>query len=141
MAAVYVGVPVVWGLSHGATGTGIGSTLLNQSADFAVEGEKTEVKNASGETVAQAHFNAKQTLTLEVIPTGANLAAAKSANTLPLPGAIVTVADTDDAELSGTNGGKYVFIKGTKKKTSTGAAVLTFELEQYVGNDIAVAMT
>lgn len=140
MAEVQTGVAVVWGLATGATGTGMG-TFIAQSADFAVEGELIEIRNIAGEVVGQVHYNPKQTLTMEVIPTGATKAAAKSANVLPLPGTVITVADTDDTEVSGTNAGKYIFLKGSKKKSNTDVTKLTFDLMQYVNQDVTTAVT
>ena len=137
---VMTGVAVVWGLSTGATGTGMG-TFLPQSSDFAVEGELIEVRNSSGEVIGQVHFNPKQTLSLEVIPTGASKAAAKTANILPLPGAVITVTDADDTEMTGVNTGKYIFLKGSKKKSNTDVTKLTFELMQYVNQDVTATVS
>ena len=140
MAEVVTGKAVVWGLSTGATATGMG-TFLAQSADFSVDGEMVEVRNSSGEVVGQVHYNPKQSLTMEVIPTGTAIADAKSANILPLPGTVVTVTDTNDTEVAGTNSGKYIFIKGSKRKSNTDVVKLTFELMQYVNQDVTTTIS
>lgn len=140
MAEVVTGKAVVWGLATGATATGMG-TFLAQSADFSVEGEMVEVRNAVGQVVGQVHFNPKQTLTMEVIPTGTTIADAKAANILPIPGTVVTVSDTVDTEVAGTNSGKYIFLKGSKKKSNTDVTKLTFEMMQYIDADITTTIS
>lgn len=130
---------VVWGLTTGATGTGVG-TFTTQSADFAVKSEKAVLKNERGATITEIYFDPSQTLKMEVVPTSTTLALAKAANILPVPGTIVTVTDADDTELTGTNSGKYLFQGGSKKKSNTGMTILTFELLQYMDNDTAVVI-
>lgn len=141
MAESQVGVKaVVWGLTTSATATGMG-TFTTQSATFTAESEKVEVKNNLGQTVTAIFFNQTQLLTLEVVPSADTVANARTANILPAPGAIVTVTDANDTELTGTNSGKYVFIRGTKNKSNTAETRLTFELIQWVENDNAVAIS
>lgn len=142
MAESQVGtLAVVWGLSHGATGTGIG-TFTAQSAQFATEAEQAELRGSTGQTLGKIFYNAKQTLTLEVIPTGTTLALAKAANILPAPSAIVTVtAGDDDTEVDGTHTGKYVCIRASKQSSNTDMVKISMELEQFVDNDIATLIS
>src|SRR4051812_126973 len=109
MAVTLTGVAVFWGIgaSFAAAGTGLGGTgaaLLYQSVDFDVEAAKTvEIENYQGETVGKVFANQKQNLKIDVIPSADTIAHAKSCSILPQPGAVVTITDTDDTEVSGTN--------------------------------------
>lgn len=149
MSEAIVGVKsVVWGLACSPAANGMGTALVVQSGDFSVESDKAEFRNAIGQCVAEIYYNQKQTLTLEVVPSADTIANARNSNLLPLPGSIVTVTDTggvtqataNDYELVSTNSGKYIFDKGTKKKSNTGLTMLTFEMHQYVENDTAVVI-
>lgn len=145
MAEIITGVGVVWGLgsslgaTNSVTGTGIG-TSLKQGADFDVESDVVEVSGYDGETVATAFFNDRDLLKLEVIPTGATIAAARSAGTLPRPGTVVTVVDTVDTQIAGATTTAYQFIRGTKRKTNKGAMVLNFELRRFKANDVTATV-
>ena len=141
MAESVVGtVGVVWGLGTSGTGTGIG-TFQAQSANFSAESESAEFRNNKGQTIGKVFFNQKHTLSLEVIPSGTTIALAKAANIIPVPGAIVTITDTEDTEVSGTHTGKYICVRASKQKSNTDITKITMELEQYVENDIAVAVS
>jgi hypothetical protein len=138
------GLGVVWGIGvPGAGGTAFGAGALIQSAHFGVEAESVEVKNAIGDCVAMSFFNQKQTLTVEVIPSGAAISNANGTNLLPLPGTAVTilVADINDAEVYGTQGGKFIFMSGTKNKSNVGVTTLTFNLTQFVDNDVSATIS
>jgi len=140
MAELIKGVGAVWGI--GASSTTFGTGSLVQSMDFGVESESVEIKNAKGECVGKIFYNEKNTLTCEVIPSGASISAARTNNVLPAPGTLVTIVDaTEDTELAGTHTGKFVFTGGSKKKSNTGLTVLTFNLEQYVANDISTTIS
>jgi hypothetical protein len=143
MAETIKGVGVFWGIgsSFVAAGTGISTTgsptLRPQSVDFGVESERVDISDYKGETVGAVFFNQKHTLSMEVIPTAATIANAKGASILPEPGTLVTITDTDDTEASGTHSGKYLFIRGSKRRSNKDVVRLTFELEQFLGSDIS----
>lgn len=130
-------VGVVWGLASGATGTGMG-TFEPQSGTFDAESDEVEIKSKKGSTLTDIYYNFRHRYRLEVIPTGATIALARAANILPQPGAIITVTDTEDTEVSGTNSGKYILERASKAKSNTDASKLTFELKQWTENDVAV---
>jgi L-asparaginase/Glu-tRNA(Gln) amidotransferase subunit D len=145
MAETIKGVGVFWGIgsSFAMAGTGIPTTgtptLRPQSIDFGVEAERVDIADYKGETVGSVFFNQKQTLSIEVIPTAGTIANAKGASILPEPGALVTITDTVDTELSeaASQSGKYIFIRGSKRRSNKDVVRLTFELEQYLANDIS----
>lgn len=128
---------VAWGIATGATGTGIG-TFTPQSGDFKKESKSAELQNGTGQTINKTFYDFKQTYTLNVVPTATTEALALAANICPDPGTIVTVTDADDPQVDSTNAGKYLCVSSSKKKGNTSANDLTFELEQWTENDIAV---
>jgi hypothetical protein len=130
---------VVWGLSTSATGTGMG-TFEAQSANFDAEADEVEVRNSKGQVVTDIFYNQRHILRMEVVPSSTTLAFAKTNSVLPQPGAIITVTDTDDTELTATNVAKYIFVRGSKAKSNTAETKLTFEMKQYVENDVAVTI-
>src|SRR5688572_11290079 len=87
---------VVWGIGvTGLTGTGF-TTFEPQSAQFSAESDEAEIRNGKGQVVTDIFYNQRHTLTIEVIPTGSTITLARAANILPIPGAIITVVDTED---------------------------------------------
>lgn len=130
---------VVWGMTTGATGTGMG-TFEAQSANFDAEADEVEIRNAKGQVVTDIFYNQRHLLRMEVIPSGTTLALAKAASILPAPGAIITVTDADDTELTATHTALYIFVRGSKAKSNTGETRLTFEMKQYVENNVAVVL-
>lgn len=138
-SATLKGAGVVWGLSTASSAT-FGAGALVQSANFGVESENVQIRNAAGDTKSWIFYDHKQTLTVEVIPSAATISSAKGENILPLPGALVTITDADDTELTGTHTGKYIFISGTKNKTNTGVVTLTFNLAQIVDTDLSTTV-
>lgn len=135
-------VGVVWGIGvTGLTGSGI-STFVPQSLQFSAEADEAEIRNGKGQVVTDIFYNQRHTITIEVIPTGATIAAARTSNVLPAPGAIITVVESsaEDAELTGTNSAKYIFVRGSKSKSNTGATSISMELKQYVENDVAAVV-
>ncbi len=132
-------VAVAWGISSSITGSGLGTTMTVQQGTFAKESESVETKNGKGQTINKTLFNFKHTYSLTVTPTADTLQHAKDYNIMPKPGAIITVADTEDTEVSGTNGGKYLAVKATKSKDNAKPNDFVLELEQWVDLDVAVA--
>lgn len=133
MASVQKGtVGVAWSLVTGATATGMG-TFTVQGADYSIESELKEIKGADGAVKTIIHSNARETLTLDVIPSGATIALAKAANVMPAIGADVAVTDADDTELVGAAGtsNRWHFVSGQKRKTIDGEVRLTFNLVRY----------
>jgi len=130
---------VVWGLATVPSATGMGTAIVVQSADFKVESESAEFKNAVGQTVAKIYYNQKETMTIEVVPSSTSVAFAQAGSILPLPGTVVTVTDASDTEVAGSTGANnaWIFVSGSKKKSNTGFNMLTFELERWTENNVA----
>jgi hypothetical protein len=131
---------VVWGIATGLSGTGVTSSFLPQSLQFGAEADEAEVRNGRGDVVTDIFYNQRQTITIEVIPSDTTVALSRTANVIPKPGAIVTVTDTEDTELAGTNSGKYICVRASKSKSNTGPTAISMELKQYVDNDVAAAV-
>jgi hypothetical protein len=135
-------VGVVWGIGvTGLTGSGI-STFAPQSLQFSAESDEAETRNGKGQVVTDVFYNQRHTVTIEVIPTGSTIAAARTNNVIPAPGTIITIVESsaEDAELTGTNSAKYICVRASKSKSNTGATSISMELKQYVENDVAVAV-
>lgn len=154
MAETIRGKPIIWGIATAVTPTGITATYYITSVDFSKESEMTEVKGLTGQTVAAVFFNQQENLTIECIPTGATLAAAKVSQELPIPGDVISVTDTADAVLDigatgatqiqgdGSNSSyKYLFVRGSKKKAVGDMVKLTFELKRWTENDVAATVS
>lgn len=128
MAAIQKGTfGVVWSLGTTVSGTGIGTNQI-QSADLGDEAELKEIKTgADGETKCIIFSDNKQNVTIEVVPSGATIAAAKTASIIPSPGADVTITDADDAEFAGT----WHCLSASKRKTVDGEVRITMSLRKY----------
>lgn len=135
--SVQKGSGIRWSLPNFAlTGTGVYATGIVHSVQYGLDGDRAQVKGADGVDVTDIFYNTKDTLTVEVVPSGATLAAAKACVVLPVRGADITVADTDDTGSqmigSGTgNGtGTYKFISGSINLRADQTATLTMVLER-----------
>lgn len=143
MAETISGVGVVWGLGSTLTATdaasGIG-TFLPQSADFDAEADNVEVPDYRGETVASIHYNQRELLRMEVIPTGATIALARAANIIPTPGAVITVVDTIDTEIAGATSTAYELIRAGKRKSNKDVTKLVFEMRRFKANNVTATV-
>lgn len=123
---------VVWSYGDTAvTGTGI-STHNLQGTNYTLGSQQKRILGADSVPATRVFYDTLERITIDVIPTGATIAAAKTANVLPSVGGDVEIASTADTEIAGTVAGntKWHFIGGTKRMTVDGEAVLTFELER-----------
>ncbi len=96
-------VGVHWGVtSTGLTGYG---TLVLTGTDQTIEGDTEMAADASGYTVTHVTFNHKETATLETWVSGsANASNATIATaTVPAPGDKITITDSVNTILSGSN--------------------------------------
>lgn len=131
---------VVWALATGVSATGLGTCQV-QSADYGVESDLKEIKGIDGDTKCIVFSDPKETMSIEVVPSGATISAAKSASILPAPGADVTITDTDDSEVAGSTGtsNRWHFISGTKRKTNDGEVRLTMTLRRYAADLVTIS--
>ena len=135
--SVQKGTGLVWSLpGFSLSGTGVYGAGIVQSVAYSRGGERSDVKGADGVTVTKVFFDGKETLTVEVIPSGTTIAAAKGNAILPARGADVTVDDSDDTEQvitgsgSGDGTGTYIFIEGSINKRVDGHVTLSMTLER-----------
>lgn len=145
MSETIKGKPVIWGIATTVAATGITATYYITSVDFSPDAQKVKITNAKGQTVAKVYFDQMDKVTIECIPTGANLAAAKASQQLPRPGTVVTITDTDDdGQMLGDGTGvayKYLVESCSKKKSATDVVKLTMELERYIDVDVAATVS
>jgi hypothetical protein len=134
--AIQKGIGVVWGISGGLTAQASGAPLT-QSEDWKIDSDVKEFKDENGDTKGMVFFNEKHELTVEVIPSGTTLAFAKGENILPAAGDLVTITDSDDAEVAGS----YVFMSGDKKKSQDSEVILTLNLRKYLTNDVSATIS
>lgn len=85
------------GTSGGATisGTGIAGYLF-QSGSLTNNAKVEEVMDASGDTSQRGFYDQSQDASIEYVVSGANIAAARTGSTIPVPGAIVTISACAD---------------------------------------------
>ena len=123
---------VYWSLVTTASGTGIGTGTV-QSVDFAEESDEKEIKGSDGDVKALIFSNARETCTLEIIPSGTTLALAKAANVVPAPGATITITDADDAEVASTTA-LWICTGSSKRKSIDSESVITVNCRRYAVN-------
>ena len=143
--ATLKGKAVVWGVD-GVTFTGFDAsepTGETSSLNFQRASDMKEIKDDIGNTVGAVFFNAQNTLRIDVVPSAASIAAAKSNmdKFLPVPGTVITVIDADSTKTDGTNSGKYLYISGELRRTPDGEAVISMELKQWVDNDVTTTVS
>ena len=130
MASVQKGTfGVVWGLGTTVSASGLGTCTV-QSVDFGVETKKKEIVSSDGETRCVVYHDQQDAITIEVVPSGATIAAAKTAGASGLPaiGADVTITDSDDSEVAAST---WVFEGGSKRKTVDGEVRVTMNLRKF----------
>lgn len=142
MAETIKGLGVMWGVK-GLTFTGLGTaTSKAQSLSLERNAQMSEVLDDAGDAVTQVFHNLKKKLTLKVCPTGTSVAQAGAHLDLlvPAPGSTVTVADSTNATVDGTNSGKYNVLRAAFDKGNTIATMVDMELEQAEANDLTTAV-
>lgn len=122
------GFGVVWSLGTSVSGTGVAATSSVQSVDFAEEADTKDIKGADGATKCKVFSDQRQTLTIEVVPTGATIAAAKLCNIVPALGADITITDADDAEVAAST---WICTGASKRKTIDGEVRITMNLVKH----------
>lgn len=85
----------------GAVITLTGTVFNFQSVSGSKKAEKGMLKNGAGTVTGVAYCGVTREVSIDVIPSGNTLTLAKQGNVLPKHGAIVVLADSDDANLNG----------------------------------------
>lgn len=133
--ATLKGHAVRWGTPGvGATvGVIIGTPSQVQSTDLTWASSRTELSDATGETVGVAFHNATKTLTISVIPaatdTEANAIVAQDLMLLT-PGTKVTVGDTGCSKTVLLDA-DYILESARLRRSNAGAAIVEMDLIQY----------
>lgn len=125
--AIQRGTKAVYWSAVTACSTGLASGMI-QSVDFAEEADEKEIKDVGGDVKSIVFSNARQTCTLEIIPSGTTLALAKAANVLPSIGDTIYVVDSDDAEVQSQT---WICTGASKRKSVENESVLTVNLRKY----------
>ena len=111
--------------------TGAISTV--ESYDATHEADVEQIKNSSGEVVAQVSANERISLNVTFIPSAATFAQAKLAAGLPAVNGYATIAASDGVTVGGVSiDGDYVYSGGGSVKfTSSGKVTVTVTLTKY----------
>lgn len=111
--------------------TGAISTV--ESYDATHEADVEQIKNSSGEVVAQVSANERISLNVTFIPSAATFAQAKLAAGLPAVNGYATIASSDGVTIGGVSiDGDYVYSGGGSVKfTSSGKAMVTVTVTKY----------
>jgi hypothetical protein len=141
MAETVKGTGIVWGVGGITLTAGIvtaNSAAKVQSFNFDRTSDKAEIKDGDGEVCGQTFYNAKRTLSLTVVPSGATISAAGlSADAwTPAPGTKITLADADGAILDAD----YNLVSAKLRGSNTEARMADIELERYDANDVTATI-
>lgn len=111
--------------------TGAISTV--ESYEPTHEADVEQIKNSSGEVVAQVAANERISLNVTFIPSAATFAQAKLAAGLPAVNGYATIASSDGITIGGVSiDGDYVYSGGGRVKfTSSGKAMVTVTVTKY----------
>lgn len=141
------GTAVVWSVGSITWTGGIASTTnaaFPQKVDFSKSADSSEIKDSNGDTATKIFHNAKNTLSVTIIPAAASSthtttsAYASASAWMPAIGAGVTITGDSQGYLTGQQGGKFYVTSAKESRTVDGAVSIDVELEQYVANDLSV---
>lgn len=123
--------------------TAVFSALASiESYDVTHEADTEEVKDSGGETVGHIGFNERVTLSLNLIPAGANAAAALAFCSLGQVNGTVKITDAPNITLmdkvnilnteEATSGGRFIYSGGgTVKMTQSGKATVSITVKKF----------
>jgi len=113
--ATETGVNVTWGVP---TARQAGTGYTTEGADYGEECELKELKDETGETKTVVTWDNKQTLTLDVYPSGV------TPGTCPTSGQIITVGGSTT----------YMCLTAREANTNTGEQKITMNLKRWGTN-------
>lgn len=110
-----------------------GAITTIESYDATHEADVEQIKNSSGEVVAQVSANERISLNVTFIPSAASFAQAKLAAGLPAVNGWATIATTDGVTIGGVSiDGDYVYSGGGSVKfTASGKVMVTITVTKY----------
>lgn len=118
-----------------------GAITTIESYDATHEADVEQIKNGSGEVVAQVAANERISLSVTFIPSASTFAQAKLAAGLPAVNGYATIASSDDIDVGVVTAGQainsidgnYVYSGGGSVKfTSSGKVMVTVTLTKYL---------
>jgi hypothetical protein len=138
----FKGIAVQWGIStttFAAAGTATGILAIITGQEFEKTAKSELLPDRQGETIGAVFFDRGKTLSANLYPS-ADTIAHLSGLVMVQPGDILTVADSADADISGTFSGKYLVMKANKTKRNDSKVVYAVTVQQFA-TDIAVAIS
>jgi len=128
------GTITLWNQTGASPGTVLSGAITTiESYDVTHEADVEQIKNSSGEVVAQVSANERISLNITFIPSGTDFAGAKTAASLPNVNGYVVIANTNATTYGGVSlDGNYVYSGGGSVKfTSSGKAMVTITVTKY----------
>jgi len=143
--ATFKGLGVFWGVG----GVGFSSPTATgnfQSVNLTTTADEKLIRDGDGDIISSVHYNNTRTLDIEVIPTGASQALARTAsdNFLIASGTVVTVTDTESLETDSAEGagaaGEYILREATMNRSNESEARINMSLFRSDINNICTAV-
>ena len=122
------------GVSNALTEITTGTITTIESFDASHEADVEQIKNSSGEVVAQVSANERISLNITFIPSASTFAQAKLAASLPKVNGYAAIAGSDATTVGGGSiDGDYVYSGGGSVKfTSSGKVMVTITVTRYL---------
>jgi hypothetical protein len=116
-----------------------------ESYDLTHEADTEEVRNSAGETVGHIGYNERVTLNLNLIPSGANAAAALAFCSLAPVNGTVGITGAPVIKMMGTsdilNTGRFIYAGGgSVKMTQSGKATVSITVKKFKNLTTAAAV-
>jgi hypothetical protein len=116
-----------------------------ESYDLTHEADTEEVRNSAGETVGHIGYNERVTLNLNLIPSGANAAAALAFCSLAPVNGTVGITGAPVIKMMGTadilNTGRFIYAGGgSVKMTQSGKAMVSITVKKFKNLTTAAAV-